>query len=184
MRLPRSALAALIRGAGIIEKMSAGVAAAIILFLMFLIVADVSGRMLFNSPVDGTIEIASLTLPAIVFLTIAYLQGLKEHVTIDLFTTQMPQTVQLSMDLLAIGIALAVMAIVTWQTGAFAWASVAEQEYSMGIVEVPIWPARVVVAFGSAMLSVRLLLDLADSCTRLVAALHEGRDRWQTHGLH
>ena len=88
---------------GLVEKASTAVAATIIFALMLLVVADVAGRKFFNSPVHGTIEIASLTLPVIVFLSIAYLQGLKEHVTVDLFTSRLPQQVQLSMDVFAIG---------------------------------------------------------------------------------
>jgi TRAP-type transport system small permease protein len=181
MRTLAGVVAAVARYTGIVEKASAGIAAAIILFLMFLVVADVAGRKLFNSPVDGAVEIASQTLPAIVFLTIAYVQRLREHVTIDLFTSRLPQPIQQSLDLFAIGVALAVMAIVTWKTVVFALASVAEQEYSMGIVEVPLWPARVLVAFGSALLSVRLILDFADDCAMLIAIRRQGRADGRAH---
>lgn len=176
MRTLAAVVAAVGRCIGIVEKASAGTAAAIILFLMFLVVADVAGRKLFNSPVDGAIEVASQTLPVIVFLTIAYVQRLKEHVTIDLFTSRLPQPVQQSMDLFAVGVAMAVMATVTWKSIVFALASVAEQEYSMGIVEVPLWPARVLVAFGSVLLSIRLILDFADDCARLTEKRGQGPD--------
>ena len=158
---------------GLVEKASTAVAATIIFALMLLVVADVAGRKFFNSPVHGTIEIASLTLPVIVFLSIAYLQGLKEHVTVDLFTSRLPQQVQLSMDVFAIGLAVAVMAIVTWKTSVFAWSSLVDREFSMGIVEIPIWPARVLVALGSALLSIRLIFDFVGGCATLVSQLHQ-----------
>ncbi len=159
---------------GLVEKASTAVAATIILALMLLVVADVAGRKFFNSPVHGTIEIASLTLPAIVFLSIAYVQSLKEHVTVDLFTARLPQQVQLALDVLALGIALAVMVIVIWQTSVFAWGSWVDREFSMGIVEVPIWPARVFVAFGSWLLCIRLIFDLVGGFATLVLNLRQG----------
>ncbi len=48
------------------------VAAAIIFLLSFLVVADVIGRGVFNSPVKGTPEIVSMSIVIICFLLAAY----------------------------------------------------------------------------------------------------------------
>ena len=159
---------------GIIEKASAAVAALIIFALMILVVADVAGRKLFNAPVHGTIEIAALTLPTIVFLSIAYIQSLREHVAVDLFTAGLSLATRQALDLFALTVALAIMAVITWKTSAFAWSSWLDGEYAMGIVPVPIWPARVAVAYGCWLLTIRLAFDLVGTAAALAATRRRG----------
>jgi TRAP-type mannitol/chloroaromatic compound transport system permease small subunit len=136
-----------------------GVAALIVFALMFLVVFDVLGRKLLNAPIQGSIEIASLTLPAVVFLTIAYIQSRREHVTVDLFTSGLSNRTQLAFDVFSLGIGVAVMTVIVAKTTASAWSSTVTREYAMGIVEVPIWPARILVALGSWLMGMRLSFD-------------------------
>jgi TRAP-type mannitol/chloroaromatic compound transport system permease small subunit len=153
----------------VIEKASAGLAALIILAVMFLVVGDVFGRKFLNSPIQGTIEIASLTLPAIVFLTIAYIQSVNEHVTVDLFTSGLSKRAQLALDVFCLAVGIAVMTIVVVKTTAAAWSSTASGEYAMGIVEVPVWPARILVAYGSWLFGLRLVYDFICGSASLLA---------------
>jgi TRAP-type C4-dicarboxylate transport system permease small subunit len=122
----------------LLEKASVGVAASIVFALMFLVVLDVLGRKLLNTPIQGSIEIASLTLPAVVFLTIAYIQSRNEHVTVDLFTSGLSERFRLALDVFALMIGAAVMIVVVVKTTDAAWSSTVTREYAMGIVEVPI----------------------------------------------
>jgi TRAP-type transport system small permease protein len=153
-----------------VEILSAGLAASIILALMVLVVSDVLGRKLFNAPVQGTIEIASLTLPAIVFLTMSYIQSMREHVTIDIFTERLSRTTQQLLDIFGLGVAVSLMVIVIFKTTGSAWTSTRNGEFTMGIVQVPVWPARILVAYGSGLFFLRLLHDLISECASLFRA--------------
>jgi TRAP-type mannitol/chloroaromatic compound transport system permease small subunit len=152
----------------LVERASVGVAALIVFALMFLVVFDVLGRKLLNMPIQGSIEIASLTLPAVVFLTVAYIQSRNEHVTVDLFTSGLSHRIRLCLDVFSLAIGVAVMIVIVAKTTASAWSSTATREYAMGIVEVPIWPARILVAFGSWLLALRLLHDFVCGCMSLL----------------
>jgi len=148
----------------VIEKASAGLAALIIFALMVMVVTDVTGRKFFNSPLQGTIEVASLTLPVIVFLSIAYIQSLNEHVTVDLFTAGLSDRAKLALDVFCLGLGIAIMSVIIYKLTATAWSATASREYTMGIVEVPTWPARVLVAYGSWVFGFRLVLDFVIGC--------------------
>ena len=152
----------------LVERAGAGAAALIVFALMFLVVLDVLGRKLLNMPIQGSIEIASLTLPAVVFLTISYIQSRNEHVTVDLFTSRLSDRTRLAMDVFALAIGVGVMAVVVTKTTSSAWSSTISREYAMGIVEVPSWPARMLVAFGSWLLMLRFLYDFVCRCMSLV----------------
>jgi TRAP-type C4-dicarboxylate transport system permease small subunit len=153
----------------VVERASAAVAASIIFALMILVVSDVLGRKLFNSPVYGAIEIAALTLPVVVFLTISYLQSSKEHISIDLFTAGLSQRTQIALDAFGLAVAIGVMLLVILKLTASAWESTVGGEYAMGIVQVPIWPARIFVAYGTWLFGVRLLVDFVSACSALNA---------------
>lgn len=146
----------------------------IIMGLMFLVVVDVVGRKLFNSPLSGTTEIAEVTLVGVVYLSISYVQRLRGHVNVDLFINLLPAPLRVGVELASLVMALLMSALITWGTALFAWESVRLQDYTMGIARVPVWPAKVVVAAGFGLLSLRLLRDVWAAIAGLLSS--EPRD--------
>lgn len=143
-----------------IEELSAIIAAMIIMGLMFLMVADVLGRKMFNAPLSGTTEIAEITLVGVVYLSISYVQRLHGHVNVDLFVKLLPSVLRLGLDVFALVLAFLISAVITWRSALFAWESILLQDYTMGIARVPAWPGKAVVTFGFGLLSLRLLPDI------------------------
>jgi TRAP-type C4-dicarboxylate transport system permease small subunit len=128
------------------------VAAAIIFLLSFLVVADVIGRGMFNSPVKGTPEIVSMSIVIICFLLAAYaVQSggmLRTDVIVSMFGRRGFAFADLVSGLLGAGFFL----LIVW--GSFeptlhAWTS--NEFEGEGALRVPVWPARLVVMLGSAL---------------------------------
>jgi TRAP-type C4-dicarboxylate transport system permease small subunit len=128
------------------------IAAAIIFLLSFLVVADVVGRGAFNSPVKGTPEIVSMSIVIICFLLAAYaVQSgamLRTDVTVSMFGRRGYAFADLISGLLGAGFFL----LIVW--GSFeptlhAWTS--NEFEGEGALRVPVWPARLVVMLGSAL---------------------------------
>ena len=61
-----------------------------------------------------------------------------------------------ALEALALFMALAVLAVMTLQTGKRALRSIESGEYRFGIIEIPIWPARTAVVLGLALLTLQV----------------------------
>jgi TRAP-type C4-dicarboxylate transport system permease small subunit len=128
------------------------VAAAIIFLLSFLVVADVIGRGMFNSPVKGTPEIVSMSIVIICFLLAAYaVQSggmLRTDVTVAMFGRRGFAAADLASGLLGAGFFL----LIVWGSFEPAWHAWSSNEFEgEGALRVPVWPARLVVMLGSAL---------------------------------
>jgi TRAP-type C4-dicarboxylate transport system permease small subunit len=128
------------------------IAAAIIFLLSFLVVADVTGRGAFNSPVKGTPEIVSMSIVIICFLLAAYaVQSgamLRTDVIVSLFGRRGFAFADLVSGLLGAGFFI----LIVWgsfEPALHAWTS--NEFEGEGALRVPVWPARFVVMVGSAL---------------------------------
>jgi TRAP-type C4-dicarboxylate transport system permease small subunit len=59
--------------------------------MMFLTVADIIGRRVFNTPIYGTYEISSLLMVIAVFFTIPLCEYMRGHITIDVVVMHLPK---------------------------------------------------------------------------------------------
>ncbi len=145
---------------GPLERVAALAASVIVLGLMFLTTADVVGRYAFNQPVPGAYEISELLLIGIVFLPVASVQSLPGHIRLEVFESKLTQRARLALDIFGHLIGLFIMSIMTWQAWLLAWRVWVLKEYSVGIVQVPVWPAKAAFVFGIGLLCTRLILDI------------------------
>jgi TRAP-type C4-dicarboxylate transport system permease small subunit len=140
------------------------IAAVIIFCLSFLVVADVFGRALFNSPVKGTPEIVSMSIVIICFLLAAYAVQSGAMLRTDVIIGMFGPRGQDFADLLSGVLGVAFFVLIVWggyEPTMHAWAS-GEFE-GEGALRVPVWPARVVVMIGAALV-------VAIYCAQAVAA--------------
>ena len=127
---------------------------------MCLVVADVFGRKVFNSPIQGSIEVTELTLVIMVYLSVSYVQARREHVKLELFSSHLSERALHGLNLLSLVIAFVISVIIMWRVGLYAWESYITDDRTMGIVEIPIWPSKMAVFFGFVLLCVRLIIDI------------------------
>jgi TRAP-type C4-dicarboxylate transport system permease small subunit len=131
------------------------IAALLTFALSFLVVADVIGRVMFNSPVKGTPEIVSMSIVIICFLLAGYsVQSgsmLQADILVGLFGRRGPLISALLSGILG----TAFFALIVWgsyEPALHAWNS-GEFE-GEGALRIPVWPARFVVMFGSLLVAV------------------------------
>lgn len=126
------------------------VAAAIIFLLSFLVVADVVGRGVFNSPVKGTPEIVSMSIVIICFLLAAYAVQSGAMLRTDILVSLFGRRGFAFADLISGLLGAAFFLLIVWgsfEPSLHAWTS-GEFE-GEGALRVPVWPARFAVMFGS-----------------------------------
>ncbi len=128
------------------------VAAAIIFLLSFLVVADVIGRGVFNSPVKGTPEIVSMSIVIICFLLAAYAIQSGAMLRTDVIVSMFGRRGFAFADLMSGLLGAFFFLLIVWgsfEPSLHAWTS--NEFEGEGALRVPVWPARFVVMIGSAL---------------------------------
>lgn len=136
--------------------------------LLFSVSGDVLSKILLGSSIKGAFEISEILFIFIVYLSISYLQSLKEHVALEIATTWLPEKIQKGLDTFGILLGIFIMGIVAWQTSLVALDSIKRSEISMAIINIPLWPGKLVVFLGFGLLFVRLTLDACRSIKQLL----------------
>jgi TRAP-type C4-dicarboxylate transport system permease small subunit len=139
-------------------------AAALAFALAFLIVADVAGRSLFSSPVQGTPELVSSALVVICFLQAPYAIRSGGMISVDFLLTKAARPLQAMMTGLGALVGAAFFLFIVWgsvEPTLHAWNS---GEYEgEGALHVPVWPVRMVLIVGCLLGAVSYLLLAIDN---------------------
>lgn len=139
--------------------------AAVLAFLLcFLVVADVVGRGAFNSPVQGTTEIVSLSIVVICYLQAGYAIRSGGMLHVDMFVSLGGPRARSVMACIAALAGLLFFGIICYGSveGAIhAWTS--NEFEGEGALRVPVWPTRFVVVIGTFLASVSYLLVLLEN---------------------
>jgi TRAP-type C4-dicarboxylate transport system permease small subunit len=129
-----------------------GLAAILIFSLSFLVVADVAGRVLFNSPVKGTPEMVSMSIVIICFLLAGYAVQSGSMIHTDAIVGLFGDKGHTFAALLSGLLGAAFFGLIVWGSTEPAWHAWASGEFEgEGALRVPVWPARFVVMLGSLL---------------------------------
>lgn len=138
------------------------------LLMMLHIVVDVAGRMIFNSPFDGTTEIvSSYYMVAVIFFPLAYVCHNEGHIMVELFTRHLPERRLAALDG-TVGVVC--FGLVVW----FAWESISgavtsmvrDEKWETSVGLLTIWPSRWFVVVGLVLMGIYLLVRLIDDFRR------------------
>jgi len=136
------------------------VLAALLAFtLCFIVVADVSGRVLLNSPLKGTPEIVSYSIVVICYLQAAYAIRSGGMINTDAITAYLPLRMQSLLAAFGALLGVVLFAIICWggiDGAAHAWTS-GEFE-GEGALRIPAWPARFAIVGGTALAALSYFL--------------------------
>lgn len=140
------------------------VAALWMFFLAFVILVDVTGRTLFNSPLVGTAEIIANSVVAVTFLQLPF--AIRTHgmlftpVLRDRFPAALRKGFKLATYLTGVGL-FAVLATSAAEPAMLAWES--GEYFGEGALRVPTWPTKtIIVAMGYLAAAAYLLLALQE----------------------
>jgi TRAP-type C4-dicarboxylate transport system permease small subunit len=137
-------------------------AGTVLLGILALMSAEVFSRYLFNRPILGTVEISSYLLVIFCFTGIAFTQSQHGHINIELLTLKLPARLQRILRVVTLILSLTVFAVITWQMVIAFWKSWEMQEVRWGALPLPVWPVKLVIAFGSFTLCLQFLLNIVD----------------------
>jgi TRAP-type C4-dicarboxylate transport system permease small subunit len=139
------------------------------LISMFLGTADVVGTQVLSQPVPGAREITESTMVLIVFGALTYGQIRRSHIRVELLYTRLPPRGRAALDILADVCGLLFFGLLLWQAINEAQFSMQIEEATDGLIRFPLYPARIILATGTALLIVRLVLDVIVDLGHLIA---------------
>jgi TRAP-type C4-dicarboxylate transport system permease small subunit len=137
--------------------------------LMFLIVADVCLRYVFNRPIASSNELVMFLMAVVVFSALSYTETVDGHVIIDLVVSRMPRGARTALRGITSILSLALFALIAQQNIVRAKALHIEGLRSP-ILHVPVYPFYLFAAFGCALLCVALLIHV------LVSLIPKGKE--------
>jgi TRAP-type C4-dicarboxylate transport system permease small subunit len=129
--------------------------------LVFLIVTDVGLRYLFNRPIVSSYELIMFMMVIVVFSALSYTATVDGHVTVDIVVSRLPKRVQGFLRVLTTLLSGGLFAIMAQQNIVRAKALRLEGLISQ-ILHIPVYPFYLFTAFGCALLSLVLLLNILD----------------------
>ncbi len=144
-----------------------------LLMSMCLGVGDVVGTQVLKSPLPGAKELTESTMVLIVFGALTYAQIQRSHIRVELLYTRMGPRGRAIMDVLADIAALVFFSLLLWQAINEAIFSIQLREATVGLIRFPLYPARIILAAGTGLLILRLLIDLYEDLSRV----HSGEAR-------
>jgi TRAP-type mannitol/chloroaromatic compound transport system permease small subunit len=127
---------------------------------MLICVADVVGTNFFDWPVPGTLEITESTMVLIVFGALAYTQEKRGHIRVEILHGYMSPRIRSFMDAVTHFLAFVFFVLLGWQSIGELTYSWEIREATMGAIRFPLYPARLLLTAGAALLVVQLALDV------------------------
>lgn len=155
---PKGALATFDRIYSKFENVLNAFSAIAIFGVMLLGVTQVLGRKFFNIPIPGYIDFIEQSMVVFAFFGIAYCQRLGGHVRMDLFMAKFSGRILYFFEALATLIGLFVITILI-ETSWLHFMRAYEFGDSTIDIQLPIWPAKLIIPLSFAVLWVRFAVQ-------------------------
>ncbi len=143
----------------------------VIFALVFLASANVLGRWLFNLPVDGYVDWVEQAMAFFAFLGLAYTQRIGGHIRMDMLIGHLKGRVLWVSELISVLMMLIVTLVLIY--GSYLHF---DRAYTIGDssldIDLPTWPAKLVVPVALTIFLLRLLLQIWG----YLRAIREGGD--------
>lgn len=152
----------------LISQAMAIIAAMVLLAMTLLTVADVSGRYFLNKPISGTWEIIGLLLVCGGTWGLAYCQMEKGHISVTVILDLFSPKVQAIVHSLAYLIGLTGFSLICWRALLMTGKYLSTKGYVTDTLHMPLYPFTLIMAIGSGMLALMLLVDLVRSIAEVV----------------
>lgn len=153
----REQLLRLAERSGEVCKTLARITGLLIIVLMLGVVIDAGLRGTLGVAIWGVLEISVLLL-ALIYFGLPSTLALRENFRVSIIADLMPKWVGNPVAWALLGLQLAIIVMLTWFTWRSAIYSFTRQEVAIGMVEIPLWPARTMVALGFSVLVVQTLV--------------------------
>jgi len=131
-----------------------------LIMAMLFVSADAISRK-FGFTVPGAVSITELFISGLVFGGIVYAQTNRTHLHVGLLDAVLSRRGRMMTDLFGLAVGFLATATIAWFGFLQAIDSWLDNEIAESSIDVPLWPSRLVLAAGSALLCLQFVLDAA-----------------------
>ena len=147
-----------------VEKAFALISGFAIFSLMVLAVRSVGGREFLEWPLNGYVDWIMQLMPLIAILAVSFAMRDGTHIRMDIFVSKLSGRMLWAFELLTTSIVLSLMLLLVWGSWshfdrAFDWNAPFFSRDSTIDIGLPIWPSKILVPIGFAILCLRLSLQ-------------------------
>ena len=142
------------------QKVLANILGLLVLILMFIIVIEVIGRFLFNTPLKGGVEISTIVMTWILFLPLAYALVRGAHVRVTLIVMHLPPRFNLIVEILVSIVSLGFFGLITYVGWLQFWDSFSVGEIMPAPIWIPLWLAKLAIPLGFFLFFVQLGVNM------------------------
>lgn len=162
-----------------IEKVNfsfAGLSAISLIIMMIVICLDVFGRLFFNRPIYGALGLTRTLLVILIFSAIGYAQVEKTHIKVEILLKKMDFLTRKIVVICGLCFSFIVMSLMTYGTALNASQSLVIKETMAGIINFPVWPARIIISFGCLLLTLQYPADIYDNLLQIQDLKRKNKD--------
>lgn len=143
---------------GVFCKALARFTGILIIALMIGVVADAMLRGMAGVAIWGVLEISVLLLLALIFFGLPSTLALRENFRVSIIADAFPKWLGTPIAWTLLALQFAVIAMLAWFTWRSAIYSFTREEVAIGMVEIPLWPSRTLVALGFSILVIQTIV--------------------------
>jgi len=134
--------------------------ASLAVFVMMIIGAGDAVLTFVGHPIPGGLELAELLMVLVVFLALPEAEARGRHITIDIVTSRLPKTLSRPLAILSSALSLLFYGAMMWQAWRLFAGSWEIREYTSGLVQFPVYPAKALFALGLSAVTAVCILNL------------------------
>ncbi|NLO80556.1 MAG: TRAP transporter small permease [Xanthomonadaceae bacterium] len=146
--------------------LSSATGATATLFLVVMMLAttvDATLRFFFNRPIAGVFEVAEIAMVVLVFFGLGWTQQDHKHIRATMLIERLPRRAQHLFDALAWAACALFLVVLAAPASKAALESFAMREFRWGVVQMPIWWVKIILAVGLWLGALQMVYHLAGS---------------------
>ena len=133
---------------------------------MFLNTANIGGRYLFRAPIKYTYELTGLFMVLLVSLGWPRTTEKKAHVSVDILTSRLPQSIRRALELITLLLGLFSFILMTWSS-ILTGIQFGQMGSCTDLLRIPYRPVSLLMALGALLVSIILLFQFVHAVNKM-----------------
>ncbi|XUO83368.1 TRAP transporter small permease [Halomonas sp. KM007] len=144
-----------------------------LLFMMVSTALDATSRSFFNFPLPGVYEFSEVSMAIIVYLGLLWAQHDRKHIRVTLISERCSPRVRLAWESVAWLFGAVFLIAIALPSIEGAYVSTMDREFRWGIMQMPIWWVKIIVAVSLLLAFIQMFLHFVISVYSAFGGAHD-----------